>query len=88
MVDVEKSRKKGCRTNLTTAETFPVSWSHVGIAGKDRFKPGFDEEFNPKRNQSRMCGKEVCLGRFPSDSFEPQPYNFDEIAHIEPLYGV
>ena len=35
-----------------------------------------------------MCGKEVSLGLFPSDSLESQPYAVDEIAHIKPLYGV
>ena len=37
-------------------------------------------------NQSRMCGKGVGLGLFPSDSLESQSYDFDEIAHIRPLY--
>ena len=35
-----------------------------------------------------MCGKGVDLGLFPSHSLESQSYDFDEIAHIKPLYGV
>ena len=32
--------------------------------------------------------KGVGLGLFPSDSLESQPYDFDKIAHIKPLYCV
>ena len=32
--------------------------------------------------------KEVGLGLFPSDSLESQSYEFIEIAHIGPNYGV
>ena len=39
-------------------------------------------------NQSHMCGKRVGLGFFPSDSLESQSYEFIEIAHIGPYYGV
>ena len=39
-------------------------------------------------NQSRICGKGVGLGLFPSDSLESQSYEFIEIAHIGPYYGV
>ena len=35
-----------------------------------------------------MCGKGVGLGLFPYDSLESQSYEFDEIAHIKPLYDV
>ena len=35
-----------------------------------------------------MCCKGVGLGLFPSDSFESQLYDFDDTAHIKPLYGV
>ena len=34
-------------------------------------------------NQSRICGKGVGLGLFPSDSLESQLYEFIEIAHID-----
>ena len=37
---------------------------------------------------SRMCGKGIGLGCFPSNSLESQSYDFDEIAHMKPLYGV
>ena len=39
-------------------------------------------------NQSRMSGRGVGLVLFPSDSLEPQSYDFDEIANIRLLYGV
>ena len=39
-------------------------------------------------NQGRICGKGVDLGLFPSNSFESQSYEFIEIAHIGPYYGV
>ena len=39
-------------------------------------------------NQSRICGKGVGLGLFPSDSLQSQSYEFIEIAHIGPYYGV
>ena len=39
-------------------------------------------------NQSRICGKEASLGVIPSDSLESQSYEFIEIAHIGPYYGV
>ena len=39
-------------------------------------------------NQSRICGKGVGLGLFPTDSLQSQSYEFIEIAHIEPYYGV
>ena len=35
-----------------------------------------------------MYGKGVGLGFFPSDLLESQSYDFDEIAHIKPLYSV
>ena len=35
-----------------------------------------------------MSGKGVGLGLFSSDSLESESYDFDEIAHIKPLYGV
>ena len=38
--------------------------------------------------QSRLCGKGVGLGHFPPDSLESQSYEFIEIAHIGPYYGV
>ena len=37
-------------------------------------------------NQSRICGKEVGLCLFRSDSLESHSYDFDEIAQIKPLY--
>ena len=39
-------------------------------------------------NHSRICGKEVGLGLFPSDSLQSKSYQFFEIAHIGPDYGV
>ena len=39
-------------------------------------------------NQSRICGKGVGLGLFPSDSLQSQSYELIEIAHIGPYYGV
>ena len=61
----------------------------------------FDERFERKiihvpflwvteneQNQSRMCGRGVGSGLSPSDSLESQSYDFDEIAHIRPIYGV
>ena len=41
-----------------------------------------------KFNQSRICGKGVGLGLFPSDSLQSQSYEFIEFAHIGPYYGV
>ena len=38
-------------------------------------------------NQSRICGKGVGLGLFPSDSLQSQSYQFIGIAHIGPYYG-
>ena len=40
------------------------------------------ETIHPIINQSRMCGKGVGLGLFPSDSLKPQSYDFDKIAQI------
>ena len=40
------------------------------------------------QNQSRICGKGVGLGLFPSDSLQSQSYQFIGIAHIGPYYGV
>ena len=40
------------------------------------------------KNQRRICGKGVGLGLFPSDSLQSQSYEFIEIAHIGPYYGV
>ena len=37
-----------------------------------------------KQNQSRICGKVVGAGLFPSDSLESQSYEIDEIAHKGP----
>ena len=42
-----------------------------------RFLKKFDED------QSRICGKGVGLGLFPSDSLQSQSYEFIEIAHID-----
>ena len=39
-------------------------------------------------NQSRICGKGVGLGLFPSDSLKSQSFEFIEVAHIGPYYGV
>ena len=39
-----------------------------------------------KYNQSRMYGKVIPLGLFPSNLLESQSYDFDEIAHIKPSY--
>ena len=39
-------------------------------------------------NQSRMFVKGVGLGPFPSDSLESKSNDFDEIAHVKPLYSV
>ena len=39
-------------------------------------------------HQSRICGKGVGLGLFPSDSLQCQLYEFTEIAHIGAYYGV
>ena len=39
-------------------------------------------------DQSRICGKGVGLGLFPSDSLESQSYEFIEVAHIGTYYGV
>ena len=44
--------------------------------------------FGHNINQSRICGKEFGLGLFPSDSLQSQLYEFIEIAHIGPYYGV
>ena len=41
----------------------------------------FFKNFN--QNQSRICGKGVGLGLFPSDSLQSQLYEFFEIAHID-----
>ena len=41
-----------------------------------------------KLNQSRICGKGVGLGFFPSDSLQSQSHQFIGIAHIGPYYGV
>ena len=38
--------------------------------------------------QSRICGKGVGLGLFPSDSLQSQSHQFIGIAHIGPYYGV
>ena len=38
-------------------------------------------------NQSRICGKGVGLGIFPSDWLQSQSYQFIGIAHIGPYYG-
>ena len=36
-----------------------------------------------------MCGKGVGLSLFLSDSLESQSYDFDEIAHVKPIfYGI
>ena len=40
-----------------------------------------------KPNQSRICGKGVGLGLFPSDSLESQSYEIIEIAHIDHTIG-
>ena len=39
-------------------------------------------------NQSRMCGKGVGLGLFPSDLLQSQLHELIENAHIGPYYGV
>ena len=39
--------------------------------------------FLEKVNQSRICGKGVGLGIFPSESLQSQLYEFIEIAHID-----
>ena len=44
--------------------------------------------FRNVSNQSRICGKGADLGLFPSDSLQPQSYQFIGIAHIGPYYGV
>ena len=44
--------------------------------------------FHEISNQSHICGEGVGLGLFPSNSFESQPYNFEERAHIKTLYGI
>ena len=41
-----------------------------------------------KKHQSGICSKGVGLGLFPSDSLQSQSYEFIEIAHIGPYYGV
>ena len=38
--------------------------------------------------QSRICGKGIGLGLFPPESLQSQSYEFIEIAHIGPYYGV
>ena len=47
----------------------------------------FNLAFQEKRNQSRICGKEVGLS-LPSDSLESQSYEFIEIGLIGPYNGV
>ena len=42
----------------------------------------------PFVSQSRICGKGVGLGLFPSVSLESQSYEIDEISHITLLYDV
>ena len=39
-------------------------------------------------NQSRICGKGIGLGLFPSDSLQSQSYQFIGIAHIGPYNSV
>ena len=39
-------------------------------------------------NQSRKCGEGAGLDLFPSDSLQSQLYEFIEIVHIGPYYGV
>ena len=46
------------------------------------------QKFQTSINQSPICGKGVGLGLFPSDSLQSQSYEFIEIAHIGPYYGV
>ena len=37
----------------------------------------------PTKNKSRICGKGVGLGLFPSDSLQSKLYEFIETAHID-----
>ena len=60
----------------------------VEMKVKESFKRQYTKYSIIKFNQSRMCGKRVRLGPFPSDSLESQSYDFDEIAYTKPLYGV
>ena len=46
------------------------------------------QNFQTSINQSRRGGKGVGLGLFPSDFLQSQLYEFIEIAHIGPYYGV
>ena len=40
---------------------------------------------NSSQNQSRICGRGVGSGLFPSESLESQSYEFIEITHKVPL---
>ena len=76
-----------CPTNsLVQPSSSSLSWNvsenrYTNGCNADRIIPGV-------LNQSRLCGKGVCLGLFPSDSLESPSYEFIEIAHIAPYYGV
>ena len=58
------------------------------VSGKSHGAENLEEPFTiAKRfvscNQSRICGKGVGLGLFPSDSLQSQLYEFIEITHID-----
>ena len=42
------------------------------------------EFYVSRLNQTRICGKGVGLGLFPSDSLQSEPYEIDEITHKGP----
>ena len=54
---------------------------------KQPFLEKIEEKSKLHNNQSRMCGKGVGLGLFLLTRSNPS-YDFDEIAHSKPLYGV
>ena len=55
------------------------------VSFKVKIEGGFDENKLEKSSidQSRISGKGVGLGIFPSDSLQSQLYEFIEIAHMD-----
>ena len=63
----------------TAWETFYKNQETSGCVEKSSLQLG---------NQSRICGEEVGLDLYPSDSLHFQSYEFIEILQIGPYYGV
>ena len=63
-----------------SAKKYPKGYAY---GSKTTFSPAGNS-----KNQIRICGKGVGLGLFPSDSLQSQSYEFIEISHIGPYYGV